>query len=160
MPGKAATWPCPTCSEANALDLDSCAFCATPFGALLGGQERPRDVDPKDALAVSLIFPGLGHRIVGRGADGLARAVLFAMTASMTLLVLLSGVRPGPVAGILLIYGGAMAMIYIGSAFEAYRLAQGGRPFVSSRTLLWVTVGVLGASMLMIAFVVAAATSG
>ena len=46
---------------------------------------------------------------------------------------------------------GAALLVYVGSAFEAYRLAEGGQPFVSSRALLWATVVVIIGSVLLLA---------
>ncbi len=141
------------------MELDACAVCGTPFGALFKQDEKGKKVDPKDAMVASLVFPGLGHRMLGRSADALARGVLFGMTTTMTVVILFSGVKPGPLVGVLLVYGGAMVAIYVGSAFEAFRMAQGAGPFVSARALLWATVGLLGTSMLMVAIVLGTATS-
>jgi hypothetical protein len=37
--------------------------------------------------------------------------------------------------------------VYLGSAFEAYRIADGGGPLVSARALLWTTVAVVMVSI-------------
>src|SRR2546428_2360784 len=145
-PTKVATWPCPVCGDENALELDACAVCGTPFGALFKQDEKGKKVDPKDAMVASLVFPGLGHRMLGRSADALARGVLFGMTTTMTVVILFSGVKPGPLVGILLVYGGAAVAISGGSALDALRIAQGAGPFVSAGALLWATLGPLGAS--------------
>lgn len=119
-------------------------------------EQRP-EVDPKDALAWSLIFPGLGHRKVGRGADGIARAVLFILLFSMAVLTGLSGVSSGAVFALFAVYMGLALAVYLGSAYEAYRLAEGGEPIVSARSLLWVTVSVILLSVVVLALTVVTA---
>jgi hypothetical protein len=152
-----AMWTCPVCGEENGLDLDACAVCGTSFGALFKQDERPPAVDPRHALTRSLIFPGLGHRAVGRGADGLARAVLFVYTFGTALLILISGPSSGPVVGLLVLYGSLAVGLYVLTALEAYQMAQGGGPIVSSRVLLWGVVGLVVLSVLMAAFTILSA---
>jgi hypothetical protein len=150
-------WPCPVCGNRNAIALDACAVCGTPFAALMRqDEERPR-VEPKDALAWSLIFPGLGHRKVGRGIDGLARGVLFGMLFSMAILTGLSGIRSGMLFGLFALFMGLALVVYAGSAWEAYHLAEGGEPIVSARALLWATVGVILLSVVVLALTVVTA---
>jgi ribosomal protein L40E len=151
-----AMWTCPVCGEENGLDLDACAVCGTSFGALFKQDERPA-VDPRYALTRSLIFPGLGHRAVGRGADGLARAVLFVYTFCTALLILISGPSSGPAVGLLALYGSLAVGLYVLTAVEAYQMAQGGGPIVSSRVLLWGVVTLVVLSVLMAAFTIFAA---
>jgi hypothetical protein len=152
-----AMWTCPTCGEENGLDLDACAVCGTSFATLFRQDERPPAVDPRFALTRSLIFPGLGHRAVGRGADGLARAVLFVFTFGMALLILISRPSAGPVVGLLVLYGSLAVGLYVLTALEAYQMAQGGGPIVSSRVLLWGVVALVVLSVLMAAFTILSA---
>jgi predicted RNA-binding Zn-ribbon protein involved in translation (DUF1610 family) len=150
----APTWPCPACGNANAIELDACAVCGTSFAALMRqGEERPK-VEPKTALAWSLIFPGLGHRKVGRGMDGLARGVLFAMLFVMALLTGLSAGGSGVLFGLFALFLGLAVVVYAGTAWEAYHLAEGGEPVVSARALLWATVGVIFLSVAVLALTV------
>jgi hypothetical protein len=44
--------------------------------------------------------------------------------------------------------------VYLLTAVEARTIAEGGRPIVSTRLLLWVTVGVLMAAMALIVVVI------
>ena len=155
--GKAPTWPCPACGNDNAIELDVCRMCGTPFAALMRQDEQRPEVDPKSALLWSLVFPGLGHRKVGRSADGLARGVLFAMLFAMALVAGLSGLGSAAALGLFALYLGLAIVVYAGSAFEAYRLAEGGEPIVSSRALLWVTVGVIMFSVVLLALTVVTA---
>jgi len=144
-------WPCPACDTENPLELDACAVCGTTFASLMRQDEAPPKVDPKDAMAASLIFPGLGHRKVGRSLDGLARGVLFCVLAAMAATVFIAGVSSPGTFGVFLLFLGGALIVYLGSAWEAYRLAEGGRPFVSSRALLWATVVVIMVSVMLLA---------
>jgi hypothetical protein len=150
-PALAPIWPCPACGNENAIELDACAVCGTTFASLMRQDDAPPPVDPIDALKASLLFPGLGHRTVGRGLDGLARGVLFAVLAAMAATMFISGVTTSGTFGVFALFLGAALLVYVGSAFEAYRLAEGGQPFVSSRVLLWATVVVVLGSVLMLA---------
>jgi predicted RNA-binding Zn-ribbon protein involved in translation (DUF1610 family) len=150
-PRRGATWPCPACGNENALELDACAVCGTTFAALMRQDERTPHVDPKDALSASLLFPGLGHRAVGRGLDGLARGVLFTVLAAMAATVFVAGVESAGMFGIFALFLGAALLVYLASAYEAYHLASGARPLVSSRALLWATVAVVLGSVMMLA---------
>jgi predicted RNA-binding Zn-ribbon protein involved in translation (DUF1610 family) len=152
---RAPTWPCPACGNENALELDACAVCGTTFAALMRVDDAPPTVDPKDAMAASLIFPGLGHRKAGRGLDGLARGVLFAVLAAMAATMFVSGVDSAGTFGVFALFLGGALIVYLGSAWEAYHIAGGGRPLVSSRALLWATVGVILASVMLLAVSVA-----
>jgi hypothetical protein len=153
------SWPCPICESRNAIDLDFCATCGASFASLMRQETTRVKVDPRAAFRRSLVFPGLGHRMVpGREVDGFARGVLFAMLLIATLMLGLSGVLAGAVLFLFLIYLGASVLVYLLSALEAARLAEGGEPIVSSRTLLWATVAILLLSIVMIAFVIGTAT--
>lgn len=147
----APTWPCPACGNANALELDVCAVCGTTFASLMRQDETAPGVHPKDALSASLLFPGLGHRKVGRGLDGLARGVLFGVLAAMAATVYVSGVGSAAGFGVFTLFLGTALLVYFGSAWEAYHMADGGRAIVSSRALLWATVAVILASVMMLA---------
>jgi hypothetical protein len=151
-----ARWTCPACEHENALDSDVCEICGTSFGALFREGERRPSVEPRDALIRSLIFPGLGHRLAGYGPDGIARGALFLYTFGTTVLILVSGVS-NSLVWMLLLYGSLSLAIYALTAMEAYRLAQGGGPIVSSRVLLWGIVSLILVSVLMAAFIIFAA---
>jgi RNA polymerase subunit RPABC4/transcription elongation factor Spt4 len=148
---KVPTWPCATCGERNAIELDVCPVCGSSFASLMRQDERPREVDPKDALVRSLIFPGLGHRLCGYPLDGLARGVLFGMIAVMAFLVGLSGTRSTSLKLMFLLFCVLAALVYVGSAYEAYGLAAGGRLLVNAKQILWATVAVVMVSVGMLA---------
>lgn len=153
--GSEATWPCPTCGAQNPIELDICEVCGTSFAQLLR-EEKPRPtVPPRDAFLWSLTFPGVGHAKAGRVADGIARGSLFALTSGLALVIIVSGIASGVVMAVLALLVITALTLYLGSAIEAYRIADGGEVFVSPRTLLWATVvlimiavGLLSMSML------------
>jgi rubredoxin len=149
-----ATWTCPACEHENALDLDLCEVCGTSFGALFdqGGDRAP--IDPGTALRKSLLLPGLGHAAVGRVPDGIARGTLFVWTFGTAIVILLAGVSSGPTIGLLALYGSLAVGLYVFTAYEAYRMAQGGGLLVSSRVLLWGAVALVLLSVLMAAFLI------
>lgn len=152
-------WPCPVCETRNPIALDYCATCGASFAALMRQEPAQTKVDPRDALRRSLLFPGLGHRLVpGRAIDGFSRTVLFAMLLIATLMLGFSGVHAGAVFFLFLLYLLATVIVYFLSAFEASRLARGGEPLVSSRTLLWTTVGILLVSVVVVSLVIGTAT--
>ena len=96
--------------------------------------------------------------VPGRTIDGFSRGVLFAMLLIATLLLGFSGVHAGAVFFLFLLYLTATVLVYLVSAFEASRLARGGEPIVSSRTLLWTTVGILLLSVVVVSLVIGTAT--
>lgn len=156
---KTAVWPCPVCDGRNPIELDACATCGTPFAALMRQERRRSDVDRRDAFRRSLLFPGLGHRMAGRELDGFARGALFTMLAMATLLLGISGVASGAVRTLFLLYASATVAVWLMSAVEAARLAEGRDLFVPSRALLWITVTILLVSVVLVSFVIGIATS-
>jgi hypothetical protein len=149
-----AFWPCPVCEERNPIALDACAVCGTPFAAVLR-QDRDRpQVEPSVAFGRSLLFPGLGHAKLGLGAEGFARGALFVILLFVTLLIGFAGASSPLLRVLLLTFAIGTLGVYLLTAVEARRIAEGGSPMVSTRLLLWVTVGVLMAAMALIVVVV------
>jgi ribosomal protein L40E len=149
----AATWPCPACGESNPIELDSCRVCGTPFAQLFREPTVRPDISPRDAFLWSLTFPGVGHAKAGRTEDGVARATLFVLAFGLTLVIAFSGAT-GPLRAVVILLLVSSLTVYLGSAYEAYRIADGGDPLVSSRALLWTTavfvmlsIGLLTASV-------------
>jgi hypothetical protein len=147
-------WPCRVCGTRNPIEDDLCRTCGTSFAQVMREDEARPDVIPKEALRRSLLFPGLGHLMVGRPADGLARTVLFVVTFGMALLLGFTGVRTAIAFASFAVFLVAALGIYAFSAFEAYRLAEGSRPLISSRQLLWGFAAVICASVALIAVAV------
>jgi hypothetical protein len=121
--------------------------------------EQPPAVDPRDAFVRSLAFPGLGHRAIGKGGDGLARAVLFLTALAIGAVALVSAPSVPAVASIAVLFGAIAVATYVGTAVEAARMARGGRPALSSRAVLWNIVGLLMGSVLLLSLLVIAARS-
>jgi hypothetical protein len=151
------TWPCPSCDTQNPIELDACRVCGTTFASLMRHDDRPPVVDPRDAFVRSLAFPGLGHRAIGRAGDGIARAVLFLMALAIAIVALLSGATVPAVASVALLFGTIAIATYVGTAFEAARMARGGRAVLSSRAILWILVGLLMGSVLILSLLVVSA---
>lgn len=154
-----AFWPCPVCEGRNPIAADVCATCGTPFATVMREQADPRPrVDGGDALRWSLVFPGLGHHRMGRTMDGLARAVLFGVSAGMAVMMVLGGLRGAVTLSVFSLFVLAALAVYGLSAQETRRLLRGGGLLVSSRVLMWVLVGVIFLSVgaLTLAFVTAA----
>ena len=137
----AATWPCPTCGEDNPIELDTCAVCGTSFAQLLRQEEAPGRRATRRVPVVAHV-PGVGHAKVGRAPDGIARDAV-RPHVRLALVIVVSGVRTGPVFAVVLLLLVAALTLYLGSAAEAYRIADGGEPFLSARALLWATVALI-----------------
>ncbi|MGH2641243.1 MAG: hypothetical protein ACRDGO_06060 [Actinomycetota bacterium] len=145
------TWPCPTCGSQNDIALDLCGVCGTSFGQLLREERAAPTISPRDAFLWSLTFPGVGHAKAGRAPDGIARGTLFVLSFGLALVIVLSGVSSPAVFGVVVLLLGSAMVLYLGSAVEAYRIADGGSPFVSSRALLWATVALVMVSVSLLA---------
>src|SRR5205814_4512609 len=100
---------------------------------------------------------GLGHRAIGRAGDGIARAVLFLMALAIAIVALLSGATVPAVASVALLFGTIAIATYVGTAFEAARMARGGGAVLSSRAILWILVGLLMGSVLILSLLVVSA---
>jgi hypothetical protein len=153
------TWPCPTCGSLNDIALDLCSVCGTSFGQLLREERASPTISPRDAFLWSLTFPGVGHAKAGRAPDGIARGTLFVLSFGLALVIVLSGVSSPPVLGVVILLLGSAMVLYLGSAAEAYRIAGGGSPFVSSRALLWATVALIMLSVSLLAMSVVTVNS-
>jgi len=100
-------------------------------------------MEPRDAAIRSLIFPGLGHRALGRGLDGLARGVLFAVTFGLAASLAVAAAGSGALVAAFVLFLAAGVGVYTMSAVEAHRLAQGGDLIVETKVLMWALVGVV-----------------
>jgi hypothetical protein len=150
-------WPCPVCGGKNPIQLDSCATCGTPFAQVMRVPGERTRIEPRDAAIRSLIFPGLGHRALGRGLDGLARGVLFAVTFGLGASLAVAAAGSGALVAAFVLFLVAGIGVYAMSAVEAYGLAQGGDLIVQTKVLMWTLVGVvfLGVGLLVFGAVTA-----
>jgi uncharacterized membrane protein len=158
-----AAWDCPVCGERNPIDADRCRLCETPFSRLFEQPVSRPEIEPATAALWSLAFAGLGHWKAGYRAEGFARAVLFAWTLGTVLVVLVS--RPdeggfGRGFPLFALYAASAAAVYAISAVDAFRVAGGDAPMVSSRTLVWASAGLVLVSIVLAMFVTLPATGG
>jgi len=151
-------WPCPVCGGKNPIQLDSCATCGTPFAQVMRAPGERTRIEPRDAAIRSLIFPGLGHRALGRGIDGLARGVLFAVTFGLGVLLAIAAAGSGALVAAFALFLVAGVSVYAMSAVEAHRLAQGGDLIVETKVLMWALVGVVFVGVGLLVFGVVTAT--
>ncbi|HEX7463812.1 MAG TPA: hypothetical protein VF382_02825, partial [Actinomycetota bacterium] len=161
--GAEPTWQCPICERPNAMDLNVCAVCGTPFGRLFQEPEKRSEMPPKDAAAWSILLPGLGHLKSGKTTEGIARLVLFAWIVGALAVILVARFGTGglgPTASLVYLYLIATALLYVESAVDAYRVAAGDPPLMSSRTLMWAVVILVLLSVLLGSLVVLPATRG
>jgi hypothetical protein len=156
-PAREPFWPCSVCGAENPIALDICAVCGTPFAHVMRAPIGAPHVDPRDAVIRSLIFPGLGHRALGRNVDGLARGVLFAVTFGLGVLLAIAAAGSAALVGAFVLFLVAGTGVYVMSAIEAHRLASGGQLLVPTHILMWVLVGVVfvGITLLVIGVVTA-----
>jgi hypothetical protein len=138
-------WPCGACGRRNAMELDVCLACGTPFGHSFEPPSERTQISPGAATRWSLVYPGLGHFRAGAGIEGLSRAVVFtwALATGITFVSL----GPSGGLGAIGVLGVASllcaAVLYALTAMDAGRSAAGYPPLVSSRRLLWVAAGLV-----------------
>jgi hypothetical protein len=138
-------WECPTCQTENPIEATTCRGCGAPFTKLFAEEEARHAVAPRRAVGLSLLFPGLGHLVAGRGAEGVARGVVFAYTLAtvLTLLIARAGQGLGPFVPLFLISATAGIVLYVMTAIDAGRLARGEGQVVTTRVLLYGAVGLM-----------------
>jgi hypothetical protein len=145
------TWTCPSCDHVNAIELDRCEVCGTPFAQLFAEPETRVEISSARAVGWSLLLPGLGHWMAGRKLDGVARMALFVWTFGAVVVLFLSRSSGGLGKGgaLLGLYGVSAVGVYAISAIDARRIAAGEEPVVSSRVLLWASVGLVVVSVVL-----------
>jgi ribosomal protein L40E len=154
--GGTLAWTCPVCETHNPIEANACSACGTPFGRLLAEPEAPPEIEPQTAAMWSMLWPGLGHWKLGRRTEAVARLVVFAWSFGALVVLLVSRFGKGglgPTFPLFALFLGASLMIYVVSAIDAYRLAAGDEPLMSSRTLLWTSAGLVFLSVLIATFV-------
>lgn len=151
-----AAWTCPSCEARNPIEASACSTCGTPFARLFEEDDERPEVDPRSAAVSSMIFPGLGHWKLGRRADAVARFAMFGWSFGALMILVVSRFGKGgfgPTFPLFVLFAFASAAIYVLSAIDAYRIAAGEEPIVSSRTLLWASAGLVFLSVLIASFV-------
>jgi hypothetical protein len=154
--GGTLAWTCPVCENRNPIEANECSACGTPFGRLLAEPKAVPEVEPQTAAVWSMLWPGLGHWKLGRRTDAVARFAMFAWAFGALLILVVSRFGKGglgPTFPLFVLFLGASLMIYVVSAMDAYRLAAGDAPVMSSRALLWTSAGLVFLSVLIATFV-------
>jgi ribosomal protein L40E len=152
-----AFWPCPVCGTRNPIVLEACEVCGTPFAAVMRGETR-REVDPDKAFRRSLLYPGLGHAMLGYPLDGFARGAVFTLAVLVAIFMPLT-VPTTPLTILAVVLSVAAAGgIYALSAVETKRLMERRGLLVESRFLLWGAVGLMMVTVGAIALSVASET--
>jgi ribosomal protein L40E len=154
--GGTLSWTCPVCETRNPIEANECSICGTPFGRLLAEPKAVPEVEPQTAAVWSMLWPGVGHWKLGRRTDAVARFAMFAWAFGALLILLMSRFGKGglgPTFPLFVLFLGASLMIYVVSAMDAYRLAAGDAPVMSSRALLWTSAGLVFLSVLIATFV-------
>lgn len=155
-------WTCPSCGEENDLDADPCPSCGTPFARLFREPRSTPDVARGRAIAWSLAYPGLGHRLAGRAGEGFARGAVFTLALGGILFLVVSraGHSLGPILTFLFVYALFGIAVYAFTAVEAGHLADGGDPLVSGRAFAWVAAGLVLVSLAVSVFIAVGAIRG
>lgn len=158
--GDAVEWRCPTCETWNPIDDDRCMSCGRTF---VSGFDAPAPHDAATTAPVSettvvllsALLPGAGHIAAGRVATGIARALTYVvwLVGGVLLLREASGTGASVLPAAPLLVG---ALVVWGlSGVDALHLARHEhRELLGPRTLLWLVVGVVGATT--VSFLVAA----
>jgi hypothetical protein len=137
-----AFWPCPVCGTNNPIVLEACEVCVTPFASVMSCETR-RDADPDAAFRRSLLFPGLGHAMLGYPLDGFARGAVFSLAVLVAILLPLSVPSTALTILAVVLSVAAAGGIYALSAVEVKRLGERRALMVESRFLLWGAVGLM-----------------
>jgi hypothetical protein len=112
----------------------------------------PVTTSPAAAAAWSLLLPGLGHWFAGRRAEAVARFVLAAWVTGMLFILVASRVNGGGFGGaapLVLLFGIAGLALWTEGVVDGRRAAAGLAPLVSSRTMLWACVALVGLSIVL-----------
>ncbi len=152
-----AFWPCPVCGTRNPIVLEACEVCGTPFAVVMRGETR-REVDADAAFRRSLLFPGLGHAMLGYSLDGFARGAVFALAVVVLIFLPLSVPTTALTILATVLSAAAAIGIYAMSAVETKRLTQRRGLVIESRFLLWGAVGLMMVTVGAIALSVASET--
>ena len=147
--GEAIIWDCPACGTENPIDAPLCSACGTPFRQVLKEPEERVDMDPGRAAMLSLIFPGVGHFMIGRRGDGIARGVVFAFALMTGLLTLGAVVRGsgGAYLMLMVLSLAAAAALYVVSTLDAGRAASRLPPLLPMRVLMYGGIGLMLATL-------------
>jgi hypothetical protein len=138
-------WRCLTCESWVVLERSTCHVCGASFPLSSEDEDEIPKRDPGTVLIVSAALPGAGHIVLGRRGDGILRAATYvAWIGGAWLLIRAGRGTDVPIVPAISLLLGALAM-WIVSAVDAVRLAQGDRTqLLTPRVYLWLVVGVIG----------------
>jgi hypothetical protein len=117
------SWTCRLCETPNRLDAPRCRACGAPFAASLREPSPSRRArDPGAAALASLLWPGVGHALIGLWGHAIARAVTTLWVAAATLTF---AVQQGFGAPATLVFAAVATALWAVTAHDAYREASG-----------------------------------
>jgi hypothetical protein len=135
----------------NSIERATCSACGTGFARIFQPAEEGPRVEPGRAATLSLLYPGVGHYVAGRRAEGVARGVVFTFALTTGLLTLLGGrAGSGIFLAVMVLSFGAAASLYVLSTLDAGRATQGISPIVSTRALLYGAVGLMVVTLILL----------
>jgi len=144
-------WRCEVCDSWNPIERTTCATCGEGFGRSIAepAPDPAAAVDRSVALLTSAALPGWGHYLMGRKAQGIARGALFITWFVGGVLLLGSALRADQsitpalplLLGAVLLWG--LTMLDVVTVHTGR-----GRELLQPRTLLWLTVSVIGMTVL------------
>lgn len=144
-------WRCVTCEAWNPIERSTCSVCGSALADAFdrdGGAPAP-EVSATAVVAASVLLPGAGHLLLGRSAAGVGRMLLYVVWAigGVALLRAAAG-TDGSVLPALPLLAGAFVLLAT-SVLDALALQRGSAAeTLSVRSLLWLTVGVIGLTTL------------
>ncbi|MEA2461638.1 MAG: hypothetical protein QOH90_1815 [Actinomycetota bacterium] len=136
-------WVCRACETENPIDAYQCAACGTPFRETLREPEQKGPQrDPGKTALFSLFFPGAGHAYLGQWGQAIARGVI---SVWVVFTALMGAVQKNGGLAIAIVFGLAATGLWIASAHDAYRDAEGNHSLVllKGKVFLYVVMGLL-----------------
>lgn len=140
-------WVCTTCGEWNPIERLTCTVCSAPFMGDREDAEVP-PVEPAVLVAATVALPGAGHALLQQWGQAFFRGLLAIVwgVGGFALLVnaLSSGQAALPAVPLLLGW-----FVLLAGSVNDVLVARGasGRVILQGRTVLWLVVGVVGATM-------------
>lgn len=141
-------WSCEVCHEWNPIERTSCVVCSSPF--LRAAQERApvREVEPVLLMGATVLLPGAGHALLGQWGQAFFRALLALVWGVGGLSLLLDALAAGQpvVPAVPLLVGW---LLLAAASVNDVLVAAGtpGRVLLQGRVLLWLVMGVIGATI-------------
>lgn len=146
-------WRCGSCETWNPIERSTCAVCGAALADSFGGssgEDLRTDVDPAKVVIASVLLPGAGHVLLGRSGTGFGRMLLYVVWAvGGVLLLQAASDSDGSVLPALPLLTGALVLLAT-SVLDAVALRRGDTrtELLSARSLLWLTVSVIGLTTL------------